>query len=115
MLPDTTTNSKMPNLKTTIFTIVNELAKAYDAVNLSQGFPDFDASPELLSQVSKAMQSGHNQYAPMQGVLSLRETIAATIENLHGHRYNPESEITITAGATQGNFYGNQCICKKRR
>lgn len=113
MLPDITTNSKMPNLKTTIFTIVNELARAHDAVNLSQGFPDFDASPELLSQVSKAMQSGHNQYAPMRGILSLRETIAATIENLHGHRYNPESEITITAGATQGIFTAISAFVKK--
>lgn len=97
-------NSKLPNVGTTIFTTVGKLANDYKAINLSQGFPDFEASPELLGLVNKAMELGHNQYAPMQGILSLRETLSHKIEQTYGHYYHPEKEITVTAGATQSIF-----------
>ncbi|WP_036381113.1 methionine aminotransferase [Muricauda sp. MAR_2010_75] len=96
--------SKLPQVGTTIFTTINQLARAHNAINLSQGFPNFDPDPELLELVSEAFKKGHNQYAPMQGVLSLREAISEKIERLYGHYYHPESEITITAGATQAIF-----------
>jgi methionine aminotransferase len=97
-------NSKLPALKTTIFTIVGKLANAHNAVNLSQGFPNFETDPKLINAVTKAMRDGHNQYAPMAGLLALRNTISRKTEELHGRYYNPETEITITAGATQAIF-----------
>ena len=97
-------NSKLPNLQTSIFTIMSRLAKEHDAVNLSQGFPNFDTDRKLIDLVSKAMNSGYNQYAPMQGIYSLREVIAEKFESLYGATYNPETEITVTAGATQAIF-----------
>lgn len=97
-------NSKLPNLRTTIFTIMGQLASKHKAVNLSQGFPNFDVDPKLIRLVESALQNGYNQYAPMQGVFSLREQIAKKIETLHGKWYHPENEITITAGATQAIF-----------
>lgn len=93
--------SKLPDLKTTIFTVVGNLAREHNATNLSQGFPDFVADPKLLDMVAKAMKDGHNQYAPMAGVMTLRETISAKTEKLYGRRYKPQTEVTITAGATQ--------------
>lgn len=78
-----------------------QLAHEYNAVNLAQGAPDFDCSPHLIDAVYRKMQAGHNQYAPMQGILRLREVIAEKIEKIHGHYYSPDTEITITAGATQ--------------
>ena len=96
--------SKLPELKTTIFTTMGQLALKHEAVNLSQGFPNFGADPKLLELVNTALEEGHNQYAPMQGIHSLRERIAEKIAALHGKRYRPESEITITAGATQAIF-----------
>ncbi|MGB5371507.1 MAG: methionine aminotransferase [Flavobacteriaceae bacterium] len=96
--------SKLPHVKTTIFTTVGRLALANDALNLSQGFPNFDPDPYLLKLVSKAMQNGHNQYAPMPGLPQLRAVIAAKIKKLHGAAYDPEEEITITVGATQAIF-----------
>jgi len=95
-------SSKLPNVKTTIFTTVGNLARKHKAVDLSQGFPDFEADPELIGLVSKAMMEGHNQYAPMQGLLPLREIIASKIKKLHNRFYNPKTEITVIAGATQG-------------
>ena len=97
-------NSKLPALKTTIFTVVGKLANAHNAVNLSQGFPNFETDPKLINAVTKAMRDGHNQYAPMAGLLALRNTISRKTEELHGRYYNPETEITITAGATQAIF-----------
>jgi len=97
-------NSKLPNLQTSIFTIMSRLAKEHDAVNLSQGFPNFDTDRKLIDLVSKAMNSGYNQYAPMQGIYSLREVIAEKFESLYGATYNPETEITVTTGATQAIF-----------
>ncbi|TFG76624.1 MAG: aminotransferase class I/II-fold pyridoxal phosphate-dependent enzyme [Flavobacteriales bacterium] len=96
--------SKLPHVKTTIFTTVGRLALAHNALNLSQGFPNFDPDPNLLKLVSKAMQNGHNQYAPMPGLPQLREVIAHKIKNLHQAEYDPEEEITITVGATQAIF-----------
>ena len=93
--------SKLPNVGTTIFTVMSALATEHQAVNLGQGFPDFECAPELVDAVTRAMQAGHNQYPPMPGVPVLREAVARKIEALHGRAYNPGSEITITAGATQ--------------
>ncbi|MFL5754546.1 MAG: methionine aminotransferase [Bacteroidia bacterium] len=93
--------SKLPHVGTTIFTVMSKLAAEHNAINLSQGFPDFACSEHLVSLVHKHMAAGSNQYAPMQGLISLREQIAILIEELYGTAYDPESEITITAGATQ--------------
>jgi methionine aminotransferase len=96
--------SKLPQVGTTIFTTMSALAAEVGAINLSQGFPDYDCSPQLIELINKAMKDGHNQYAPMAGVMSLREEIAIKVEKLHGGKYNPETEITITAGGTQAIF-----------
>lgn len=93
--------TKLPAVGTTIFTVMSALAAEKNAVNLGQGFPDFNCDPQLLQAVTDAMAAGHNQYPPMPGILPLREAIAAKIETLYGHRYDPQSEITVTAGATQ--------------
>jgi methionine aminotransferase len=93
--------SRLPKVGTTIFTVMSALAAERGAVNLGQGFPDFDCDPQLLDHVNQAMKAGLNQYPPMAGVPLLREAIAAKVERLYGHRYDPVGEITITAGATQ--------------
>jgi methionine aminotransferase len=96
-----TVASRLPNVGTTIFTVMSALAQQHGAVNLGQGFPDFDCDPKLVDAVDAAMRAGLNQYPPMAGVPALREAIAAKIESLYGRRYDPGSEITVTAGATQ--------------
>ncbi|MDG1731192.1 MAG: methionine aminotransferase [Algibacter sp.] len=93
--------SKLPDVGTTIFSIMSSLARKHDAINLSQGFPDFGSDQKLIDLVCKAMNSGYNQYAPMAGNLELREAIAKKMDTLYNSTYHPESEITITAGATQ--------------
>ena len=93
--------SRLPKVGTTIFTVMSALAAEHGAVNLGQGFPDFDCDPKLVDGVAAAMRQGLNQYPPMAGVAGLREAVAAKIETLYGHAYDPASEITITAGATQ--------------
>jgi methionine aminotransferase len=93
--------SRLPNVGTTIFTVMSALAQQHGAVNLGQGFPDFDCDPRLVDAVDAAMRAGLNQYPPMAGVPALREAIAAKIESLYGRRFDPGSEITVTAGATQ--------------
>lgn len=93
--------SKLPNVGTTIFSVMSALANQHHAVNLGQGFPDFGCDPKLLDAVTAAMQAGHNQYPPMPGMPQLREAVAAKIAALHGTHYDPDTEITITAGATQ--------------
>jgi methionine transaminase len=93
--------SRLPQVGTTIFTVMSALAQERGAVNLGQGFPDFDCDPLLLDAVNDAMRAGLNQYPPMTGVPALREAVAAKIDALYGHAYDPASEITITAGATQ--------------
>ncbi|MBT9596744.1 MAG: pyridoxal phosphate-dependent aminotransferase [Vitreoscilla sp.] len=94
--------SRLPEVGTTIFSVMSALAAKHGAVNLGQGFPDFDGDPKLMDAVAAAMRAGHNQYPPMPGVAALRQRLAEKIERLYGHRYDAETEITITAGATQG-------------
>jgi methionine aminotransferase len=94
-------NSRLPNVGTTIFSIMSALAAEKNAVNLGQGFPDFACAPQLVDAVTQAMQQGLNQYPPMAGVPVLREAIATKIKALYGRDYSASSEITITAGATQ--------------
>jgi methionine aminotransferase len=96
--------SKLPSVGTTIFTVMSRLASDLGAINLSQGFPDFDCDPELVEAVARHMRAGRNQYAPMQGVPVLREAIAAKYEEFHHHRYDPETEVTVTSGATEAIF-----------
>lgn len=96
--------SKLPNTGTTIFTVMSALATAHKAINLSQGFPDFDCSDELKELVNAAMQQGHNQYAPMPGIMPLREAIAEKIGRLYGQHTDPDTEITITPGGTYAIF-----------
>ncbi len=93
--------SKLTNIETTIFTVMSGLANKHKAINLSQGFPNFKSDQKLIDLVSKAMNSGYNQYALMPGNMQLREAIAKKFDLLYGSSYHPESEITITAGATQ--------------
>ena len=94
--------SRLPAVGTTVFTLMSALANEHGAVNLGQGFPDFNCDPRLLDAVDAAMRAGHNQYAPMTGLPVLREAIAAKLAALYGHPYDANAEITVTAGATQG-------------
>ena len=96
-----TLTSRLPQVGTTIFTVMSALAAECGAVNLGQGFPDFDCDSRLLDAVNDAMRAGHNQYAPMPGVPLLRRAVATKMKALHARAYCPDSEITITAGATQ--------------
>jgi methionine aminotransferase len=96
--------SKLPQTKTSIFSVMSGLAAKEQALNLSQGFPNFKTSETLIGLVNKAMQSGLNQYAPMPGIFSLRDIIAQKTFDLYQTSYNPDTEITITAGATQAIF-----------
>ena len=93
--------SRLPNVGTTIFTVMSALATEHQAVNLGQGFPDFACDPALVNHVTDAMQAGHNQYPPMTGVPALRQAIAAKMEAEYGRHYDADREITVTAGATQ--------------
>ena len=99
--PTPAVRSRLPNIGTNVFTVMSTLAQQHGAVNLGQGFPDFDCDPALLGHVTTAMREGLNQYPPMTGVLPLRERIADKIANLYGRSYDPATEITVTAGATQ--------------
>lgn len=93
--------SKLPRVEPSIFSVMSGLAQQHKAINLSQGFPNFNSDPKLLELVNKAMNSGYNQYAPMAGAIELREAIATKFTHLYKTSYKPESEITVTAGATQ--------------
>ena len=93
--------SRLPAVGTTIFTVMSALAQEHGAVNLGQGFPDFDCDPALVDAVTEAMRRGLNQYPPMAGVPALREAMAAKMQRLYGRAYDPATEITVTAGATQ--------------
>jgi len=97
-------NSKLPNVGTTIFTVMSALATKHNAINLSQGFPDFKSDQKLIDLVYKAMNSGYNQYAPMAGSFELRTGISKKFESVCNTSYHPETEITVTAGATQAIF-----------
>lgn len=93
--------SKLPQVEPSIFSVMSGLAHQHNAINLSQGFPNFKSDQKLLELVSKAMNSGYNQYAPMAGAMELREAIATKFTHLYNTSYKPETEITVTAGATQ--------------
>jgi methionine transaminase len=96
--------SKLPDVGVTIFTAMTRLAAEHGALNLAQGFPDFDCDPGLVAAVTNHMKRGNNQYAPMQGVLALRESLSLKIARLHGATYDPATEITVTSGATEALF-----------
>jgi len=105
--------SKLPDVGLTIFSVMTKLSNDYDAINLSQGFPDFDVHSDLVNLVNKYMRSGHNQYAPMQGVLILREMIAEKVMELYNAVYDPVSEITVTSGATEALFAAIAAVVHK--
>jgi methionine aminotransferase len=94
--------SRLPKVGTTVFTVMSALASEYKAINLGQGFPDFPCDPRLIAHVHEAMLEGHNQYPPMIGISELRSSIQEKIKALYGHQYDADSEITVTAGGTQG-------------
>jgi methionine transaminase len=94
--------SKLPDVGTSIFSVMTRLANEHGAINLSQGFPDFECDPALVDAVCAAMRSGHNQYAPMPGVLALREAIAAKVAHCYGASFDPVAEVVVTSGATAG-------------
>lgn len=96
--------SKLPQTGTSVFAVMSQLAREHNAINLSQGFPDFPVSEQLISLVQKYMNQGYNQYAPMPGISELRHAIAEKTQFLYDASYNPETEITVTAGATQAIF-----------
>ncbi|MDR6782423.1 methionine aminotransferase [Pedobacter africanus] len=96
--------SKLPHTGTTIFSVMSKLADTHQAINLSQGFPDYDCDPKLIALVNEAMKNGFNQYAPMPGLPELRTLIAEKVSNLYGANYHPDTEVTITAGGTQAIF-----------
>ncbi len=93
-------SSKLPDIGVSIFSVMTKLAAEHQAINLSQGFPDFDCDPALVEAAARAMREGHNQYAPMPGVLALREGIAAKVERCYGARYDAATEVVVTSGAT---------------
>ncbi len=93
--------SKLPGVGTTIFTTMSQLATEHKAINLGQGFPDFNPAAALLSEVNRAMQEGHNQYPPMAGIPALRQEISAKTQALYGHYYDPDTEVTVTSGASE--------------
>ncbi|QQR88089.1 MAG: methionine aminotransferase [Flavobacteriales bacterium] len=96
--------SKLPHVGTTIFTVMSKLAAECGAINLSQGFPDFPIDDKLSELVNAAMKAGHNQYAPMPGLPTLREAISSKVYRLYGFRYDPETEVTVASGGTQAIF-----------
>ena len=104
---------KLPNWGTSIFTVMSRMAVEYNAINLAQGFPDFNCDDELIELVHHYQKKGFNQYAPMQGVPTLRQSISEKIKKLHVRYYDPETEITITAGATQALFTAITSIVEK--
>ncbi|MBE5251663.1 methionine aminotransferase [Mixta mediterraneensis] len=95
-------SSKLPDVGTTIFSVIGQLSTQHKAINLSQGAPNFPCDPALVEAVSRAMREGHNQYAPMTGLPALREALANKVHALYGQRYDPASEVLITGSASQG-------------
>ena len=102
--------SRLPDVGTTVFTVMSALATQHNAVNLGQGFPDFGCDVALIDAVTQAMNEGHNQYPPMAGMMILREQIAHKIAALYHHHYHPDTEITVTAGATQAILSAILCL-----
>ena len=101
---------KLGNVGTTIFTVMSRRARELDALNLGQGFPDYDIDPRLTELVAAAMQGGHNQYAPMEGLPALRERIATKLSASYGLQVDPEAEVTVTLGATEGIYSAVQAL-----
>ena len=97
-------DSKLPKVGTTIFTVMSQLANEAGAINLSQGFPDFDGPEFLRKRVAHYIEQGANQYAPMTGMPALREAIAAKTESLYGRKICADAEVTVTSGATEALF-----------
>ncbi|MCD4681315.1 MAG: aminotransferase class I/II-fold pyridoxal phosphate-dependent enzyme [Bacteroidales bacterium] len=106
-------NSKLPQTDTSIFAVMSHLAVEHEAINLSQGFPDFMISPELIRLVNKYMRKGFNQYAPMPGVIELRRVISQKVKSIYKTTYDPINEINITAGATQALYTAISCVIKE--
>ena len=104
--------SKLPDIGTTIFAVMSALSEECDAINLSQGFPSFNPSQDLLDRVTHYLNSGANQYAPMAGVPSLRQAIAEKVEQLYGRNINPDLEVTVSDGATEGLFSAIQAVVR---
>jgi len=100
----TTLRSRLPTTGVSIFTTMSRLAEEHGAINLSQGFPDFDCDPGLVDRVVHHMRAGRNQYAPMPGLMALREALSDKIAAMYGRRYDPVTEVLVTAGATEGLF-----------
>ncbi len=96
------TRSKLPDVGTTIFTVIGQLSAQHNAINLSQGAPNFSCDPKLIAGVTRAMEAGHNQYASMTGLQPLKERIADKIATLYGTQYDPASEVLVTASASEG-------------
>ena len=103
-MPVPTPQTKLPNVGTTIFTVMSQLAAEHGAVNLGQGFPDFDVPGRLVQALDRAMREGRNQYAPMTGLPVLRQAIATKTERCYGHRPDPDTEVTVTSGASEAIF-----------
>lgn len=108
----TAIQSKLPKVGTTIFTVMSALAAEHKAINLGQGFPDFEMSHELIELVSAAMRDGHNQYVPMQGYLPLRQQLSKKVQDLYNCAVNPDTEITITPGGTYAIYTALTCLLK---
>ncbi len=102
--------SRLPNVGTTIFTVMSQMAAEHDAINLSQGYPDFAVPSALLDLLDRYARDGYNQYPPMQGIPYLREQIARKVSECYGHDANPDTQITITSGATEALFVAIQAI-----
>ncbi|HYB33888.1 MAG TPA: methionine aminotransferase [Steroidobacteraceae bacterium] len=102
--------SKLPDVGTTIFTVMSRRARELDALNLGQGFPDYDIDPRLTELVAAAMRGGHNQYAPMEGLPVLRERIAGKLRSSYGLDVDPDSEVTVTLGATEAIYSAIQAV-----
>ncbi|VDZ65594.1 Methionine aminotransferase [Serratia odorifera] len=102
MLSACSPRSKLPDVGTTIFSVIGQLSAEHQALNLSQGAPNFACAPQLVADVTQAMRAGHNQYAPMSGVAALRAALSDKVERLYGARYHPDDEITVLASASEG-------------
>ena len=102
--------SKLEDVGTTIFTVMSRRARELDALNLGQGFPDYDIDPRLTELVAAAMKAGHNQYAPMEGLPALRQRIAAKVSASYGLQVDPETEVTVTLGATEAIYSAVQAL-----
>src|SRR5579864_4776368 len=102
--------SKLPEVGTTIFTVMSRRARELGALNLGQGYPDYDVDPRLTELTAEAMRAGYNQYAPMEGVPLLRERIAAQLRSCYGLKTDPDTGITITLGATESIFSAIQAV-----